>query len=297
MKKTTLSLVIALLFCIIHPVAAKDKTYIYRNRADWVKLNKLSNKQLAGQTLMHPCTTITAQQMTDMLNSLELNKAKLLKKEKFDTSNIFTPVEARKYAPLIVKALEQAAPNQVVNMSIVHKRPMFVIRNDFVSVINIYITDEGVNFNFSKLFAKLKGDYKQASRIDESLNKAKSIRVSLTAKEGQVLVPDADAIILKPGYDFASNFAAIPEEIDTTQVIPAKEKATKDQTKSVTTNKQETTNAPQTAKNTEILTPESQTTPAQDVKTRLSELEALKNQALITNAEYKQKRKEILKDL
>lgn len=271
-------------FAVITPVVAKKTNYIYRKRANWVKLVQLSNKQLAGHQLNHPYTNITSEQMTGMLMSLKLNKAQLFKKG-YKTTEIFNVIEARKYAPLLVKAFMEAGPNQVINMSVVHKRPYFILRNDHISIINMFVTDRGLHLNFTKLYAKLTGDYKQASRLDESIRKAKSIRVSLQPGPGQSLVSEHNEIILDPYYDFANN-VVIPQPV----VDSAKSDKDKDSGSSPAQNNMHQSNL--------ALSPGGQTTPPQqDIKTRLQTLEDLRKSKLISEAEYKQKRNKILQEL
>lgn len=283
MKKLHLSalLVLAVAILVSPLVEAKRSDYVYRSRANWVKLIKLSTKQLAGQTLNHPYQQVTVDQMTAMLQSLHMNKKKLFKKEEFKTSEIFSPIEARKYAPLLVKALEKASPNEVVNMAVVHRRPYFVLRNDFISILNVFAGQDGVHFYFSKLFARLDGDYQQASNVDKSIRKAKSIRVSLDAREGQILTPNGNELILNPTHNYgdAQAFAATeytPAPKNVAGSVPSKKMAKK-------------TNA--------TLKPEPTQGGAYSVKTRLQQLESLKAANLISTSEYKRKRSEILNQL
>lgn len=270
--------------------ALAKTNYIYRSRANWVKLNKLSNKQLAGQTLSHPYTAITIDQMTSMLASLNLNKKKLFKgkeAEEFKTTEIFSTLEAKKYAPLLVQALNEATPNEIVNMAIVHKRPYFVLRNDYISIINVYAKEDGVHFNFSKMFARLNGDYQQASRVDESIRKAKSVRVSLDAGAGQILVGDGSEIVLSPSFDYGTNQALAVVTTETSQ--PQANTQTTAATVPAST---------KNAKTTVAVAPEPvSSTSASDVQSRLQKLEELKKSKLISTAEYNQKRAEILSQL
>lgn len=266
MKKRILMAALAVIMVLPTAGFAKGKNYIYRSRANWVKFIKLSNKQLAGVTLQHPATEITAPQMEAMLLSLTMSKASLFKKE-IKTNEIFSIEEARKYAPYVVQALKQAGPNQVVNVSIVHERPYWVIQKDFLSMINVYKDDEGLHFNFSKLFAKLTSDYEQASKLDKAINDAKTLRVGLEAQSGQKLAySSSEEVILDPGFDFVNNV---------TRTVVAQEKyhvnASKADDKTVT-----------------------QTGSASE---RLKALENLKIQKLISDSEYRKKRKEIVKDL
>lgn len=278
MKRLMMILTLAAVFC--STLSFAGSSYVYRSRANWVKVSKLSNKQLAGQTLNHPYEMLSTDQMTAMLQSLQLNRHKMFKNEEFKTSEIFSPIEAKKYAPLLVQALKEAGPNEIVNMAIVHKRPYFILRNDFISVINVFAKEDGVHFHFAKLFARLNGDYQQASQVDESIRKAKSVRISLDSSEGQSILGDGNEIVLNPNYDFATN-QALAVVTPTTQTAPVKTAVTKPVA---------------TKPAASVLTPEPVTT-NEDVQSRLSKLEELKKSKLITSAEYKQKRAEILSQL
>jgi len=276
MKKgiiTILLLIIA--FSYTASVFAKSKTYIYRKRAEWVKLVTLSNKQLAGQVLAHPDTEISSEKMTSLLTNLTMNKAQLFKKG-IKTSEIFTLEEAQRFAPLIVKALKQAQQNQVVNVSIVHKRPLYILRNDHLSLINIYVKEDGVHFYFAKVFAKLNGDYEQATRIYEAIRKAKSIRVSLATIPGQIISSDGKEITMDPTQEYS-----IPSSVvSTAKASPA-----------------DAANNIESVAQKELSVDDEPLLPKTDIKTRLERLEELKKAGLITNKEYKNKRKELLKEI
>jgi hypothetical protein len=267
-------------------VASAKTAYVYRQRANWVKLQKLSSKQMAGQTLAHPIANLTADDIEFMLLSIEMNRKSLLKKG-IDTTEVFSSFEARRFAPYIVQALEKAGPNEVVNMSIVHKRPAFILRNDYVSNINIYVNDEGVHFFFNKLFARLVGDYSQMSNIDESLKKAKTMRVNLDARNGQKIAFDNPLhIVMEPRHDFASDVAVEKEKdtLNNDELLRAKSKrkVAKDDVAPVPT--------------TSWSSPAPAKAPS-DTASRLRQLDQLKKDGLITPAEYTKKRQTILNTL
>lgn len=253
---------------------AKSNIYIYRHRADWVKLSKLSKKQLGDTQLLHPFE-ISIPQMETMLLSLSLNKASAFKKE-VKEKDIFNLEEARKYAPFLVEALHKASPNEVVNMSVIQKRAYFVMRSDYLTMVNVFATEEGVHFNFRKLFAKLDGDYEQASKLDRAIRDAKSLRVSLEAKEGQkIAFQDPMELILDPRYDFSGTGVALRYEEE--PMPRAKEDAKKKKSPY-----HEESVAVQNSQNT---------------KDRLTQLEELKSSRLISDKEYERKRQEILNSL
>lgn len=283
MKKILLSITgfFIALFLIAPHAEALGKNYIYRSRAQWVKLEKLTKKELAGQSLSHPTSQITSDQMEAMLMTLQMQKGTLFKKE-LNTTQIFNDLEAKRFAPYIVQALNQATPQEVVNVSVIHKRPYFILRNDYVSNISIFLTDQGLHFYFNKLFARLDGDYQQASNIDEALKDAKSIRVDLSAGPGQKLtMNDGKEIVLDTGFDFASGVAQIKQEQAQEDADALKAKSER---KSKKNKKQDST---ATAESTA-------TTDSSDITERLKKLEELKKQKLVTESEYQAKKKEIL---
>jgi hypothetical protein len=272
---STLLLLLVLIPSFSH---AASKNYIYRHRANWVKLAKLSNKQQAGQQLQHPNLSITPNQMSEMLMSIKLTKGKMFS-ENVSEIEVFTKAEANKYAPLLIKALSIADPNQVVNMAIVHKRPHFILRSDFISIANVYVKEGKLHLYFTKIYAKLDGDYKQASRIDEAIRRAKSVRTSFKIGEGQVISPNGKEIILDLGHMFVRNETA--EELQVN--IPASKKTKKVSNKKIKKQRKEVyhTNSNET----------------KSAASRLRTLDNLKKEKLISEKEYQLKKKEILAEL
>ncbi|MCP5464108.1 MAG: hypothetical protein H7A33_03695 [Deltaproteobacteria bacterium] len=275
MKKiiTVMAATFVLFTSFMGSAQAGKNQYVYRDRADWVKVVKLSAKQLGGVTLHHPVSNITPDQLTGMLSNITMNKKKVFKKE-LQVSEVFSPEEARKFAPLILEALRKAGPNQVVNVSLVHKRPMFVVRQDYLSMMNVYQTEQGLHFYFTKLFAKLDGDYEQASNLDQAIRKARGIRVGLEAGEGQILLADGNELVFDTNRSYEGSVPAFAE------TAPAKQQSAK---------KIKTAEA---SLQPELAAPSSQT-----MQGRLETLENLKQAKLISKKEYEAKRAQILSEL
>lgn len=282
--KTLRLIPLMLILCVFASDAlALGKNYLYRSRASWVKLEKLGKKELAGQTLSHPAAHLTTATMEAMLMSLQMQKGQIFKKE-LNTTQVFNDLEAKKFAPYIVEALAQATPYQVVNISVIHKRPYFILRNDYVSNVSIFVTEKGVHFYFNKLFARLEGDYQQASNIDEALNNAKSIRVDLAAGPGQQLtMNDGKEIVLAAGFDFATGVAALKQQQADEDSEALKAKSERKQKKSKTDDV--------------AVTSTTTSSSSTSIADRLRALDDLKKQKLITETEYQQKKKEILQNL
>jgi hypothetical protein len=261
--------------------AVAKKRYVYRKRAEWVKFDKVSKGKLKklGLTLDHP-VNISANQMEAMLRSLTLTKGSNFKNE-LKEKNVFSMEEARKYAPLIVKALNQAESNEYVNVAIVHKRPYFIIRADYFSMISIYVTGNDIHFDFRKLWAKLHGDYEQASKLDAAINNAQSFHVNLELGPGQRRsLSNANEVIMDRTYDFWSqSVMGTTSEAPPAYYQPANSDGEMVQP------------VPTPA-------PVYRQAPAEThVKARLQQLEDLKKSGLITNKEYNEKRSQILSDL
>lgn len=288
-----LAFFLAVTIVLPHVGWAKN-SFVYRQRANWVRLVKLSNKQLAGQVLQHPTESITADEMENMLLSLQMNKKSTFKKN-IDTLEVFSSFEARRFAGPIVQALAQASPNEVVNVSVIHKRPTFILRNDYVSNINVFVNEEGVHFFFNKLFARLEGDYNAMSNMDEMLKKAKTMRVTLDAKAGQKLsFNNPMHVILEQQHDFAGDVVVEKqkdEAINKEMLKPKKDRkpiASSDDTSEFNDTPVATSSAPKSV---------SSSGSSSDTASRLRKLEQLHNEKLITDAEYQKKRSEILNAL
>src|SRR3989338_494072 len=103
----------AVLLCLVllPSFASADSTFIYSNRANWVKIDKASPKKVPLGHIMHPAN-ITEEQMEAMLTSVKIAKRYVLKKEVY-SADVFDSWEARKFASYIVQALGQADADHV----------------------------------------------------------------------------------------------------------------------------------------------------------------------------------------
>jgi len=255
-----------------------ESDYLYRQRVNWVKLDKADSDNVPLSDLKHPYT-ISVDQMEAMLLSIKIDKKYLLKKG-VDSLDVFNAWEARKYASLFVDALAKANNDQVVNFSVVHKRPTFILRNDRLTMGNVFAASDGVHFQFTKLFAPLEGDYEASAEINKAFRKAKTIRVSLAAGEGQVLsYTNQYELIMNPSYNFASSVQVqemLKQADDENQMKSASKRGKGDLVDN------QATVAPSSNKS---------------ATERLKELDALKTQKLISEGEYQQLRKKILSEL
>ncbi|MBX7147600.1 hypothetical protein K1X76_00820 [bacterium] len=283
MKKIQLFTALMGLF-VSFSVFAKEE-YLYRRNVNWVKINDASSKDIPLGTLKHPNNSISVEQMEGMLLSIKINKQAMFKKE-VNSVDVFDAWEARQYAPLLAEGLSKAGPDQVVNFSMVHKRPIFILQKDYISIANVFVATDGVHFQFTKLYAKIEGDYQAAHDMDKALRKAHTMRLALDAGAGQMLSYNGTSeIVLDPAYDFVS------------QAYNRLAKAREDEEQSLRGKKA----AKKEVSEEQKLKPGVSSTPSYsnsgDPAARLKKLDTLKAQKLITDKEYQDLRKKILSEL
>jgi hypothetical protein len=224
--------------------------------------------------------------MQAILESVKLARRFLLKKE-IETQDVFSVDEARKFSPPLVEALSQAQGDEVVYFSVIHKRPLFILQNDLLTMGSLWAEADGIHIHFDKLFAKLEGDYQASTHTDRAIRNAKSLRVSLEAGPGQKLSYDHPMeIIVEPNTDFV--------------VAPTVSTPTMEPTTPTVENK-----PAKTGKVAKTSSPRAETTPvatrsvagASSVGQRLQNLENLRAQKLISEKEYTELRQKILSEI
>lgn len=285
--KRLVSYILCAAILLTATVAVAKTEYIYRKRANWVKIKKADPKYVPLGALKQPYTDVTVDQMEAMLLSIKIAKKYLLKKD-LKTLDVFNSWEARKFSPYLVEALAKAEPDQVVHFSIINKRPLFILRNDRLTMGHLWVDGEGIHFQFTKLFAKLTGDYESSASMDKLMRKAKTMRVSLEANKGQKLsYASTTEIILDPNYNFVDQMYQERE-----QDRLAEEQEMRGSKGS----------APQASSGSQATTPGSYSGSSTsgsegDVAARLRKLENLKKQKLISEKEYQDYRKKILSEI
>lgn len=278
-------LFLAVFLCVAGNTAdllAKSK-YIFRQRLNWVKIIKADPKDVPLGTLSHPYRSVTVDEMEAMLLSIKVSKRYVLKKE-IKTADVFNSWEARKFAPHLVEALRKVDADQVVHFSVIHKRPIFILRADYLTMGNLWVSTDGVHFQFTKLFAKMVGDYQASANMDKAVRKAKTRRLSLEAGDGQKLSYESTTeIIMDPNYDFINQVAREQEEqrLADEEFLLGKKKGKKKTRKSKQAR----------------LSGTSEVATSGDITARLKRLENLKKEKLITQKEYQELRKKILSDI
>lgn len=278
MKKKILLVVLML----ASTVAFAKSDYIFRQRVNWVKLEKGDSSVVALGSIRHPAKNMTQDQMEAMLLSVKIGRRFVIKKD-IETADVFNSWEARKFAPYLVEALSKATSDQVVNFAVIHKRPTFILQNDRLTMGYLWVADDGIHFYFTKLFAKIEGDYEASAHIDKAIRRAKSLRISLEAGPGQKLSYNSPMeIIMDANYDFITQTAN--ERLAQTRAEEEEMKGTKNKPQAVA----EQGRSPRTSPTV---------SGSGNVADRLKQLDALKSQKLINEAEYQKLRAKILADI
>lgn len=284
-------LILAALIISLLPLSAlaRKSTYIVTNhRFNFIKLKEVKNKVAEQKQMTHP-RNIEESQIRAILESIKLSKRQLFSKD-IDTQDVFNEKAIDYLAPALVRAFREASPNEEVVISYLVKQPYFIIRNDRLNIANMWIHGNELHIRFQKLYAKLLGDTDKRGRHDKQIAKAQGLRVDLDLQPGQMMaIGDDKELIVELDHNFQADLERAAR-LEKKQVIPD-EKTTK-------TAKAETTTAASTeATAATATTTTAATVDSGDIRTRLSKLEQLRREGLINNKEYKEKKKEILKDL
>ncbi len=272
------------LFCFSSSLSAAEKIWKQNNNpSNYIGLEKIKDSVAEDLVLNHPYT-IDEKKITDMLMSVRYNKALLFRKDIKDQQVFFdTDLIEKKFAPRIAEAFQKVTPNQVIVVSMVQKDPLFILRNDRLNIFKMFIAQDGLHIKFLKADSQLSGDYQANTTGARLAQNAKGLKLSLEPQPGQKLsFTDAQELILDLNTDFAAMVDKRAEEDAELE---------KEKSKRVKRSDAATTVAPSAP--VKPLTTEVKKAPAE----RLKDLKALKEQGLITNAEYETKKKEILKDL
>ena len=299
-------IVLALIVCWPAVVMSAKTTYIATNhRFNYVKLKEVKSSEAAERNITQPKDLDTLG-LKEALRSVKLSRSYIIKKE-VDSQRVFDDVSIDFLAPNLAKAFAQANDREIVVFSFLMKNPIFILRNDRLNLGRMWISGNELHIRFSKLYAKVTGDIDKRGNEAKAIARSRGLRVRLELGPGQKLaINDPEEVVLDLNY----NYAQTPEEakpIPTTtktmsgEVVPVPgvgtaadaKAATKTQGGAMASNSTPTT-AGTTATTTTATT---MAGTANSVKGRLQSLEDLKNEGVITDKEYKDKRKEILKDL
>lgn len=289
----------ALAVIVIWPAVllAAKTTYIATNhRFNYVKLKEVKSSVAAERDMTHPKDLDTLG-LKEALRSVKLSRSYIIKKE-VDTQRVFDDDSIEFLAPNLAKAFSQANDREEIVFSYLMKNPRFILRNDRLNLGVMWISGNELHIKFKKLYAKVTGDIDKRGNEAKAIARARGLRMKLDLGQGQTMgLGDPDELVLNLNY----NYAETPERakpIPTTtrtmsgEIVPVPGVGTK--TKTATGTEGGTMASNSTPATTEATTTADTTN---SVKGRLQSLEELKNEGVITDKEYKEKRKEILKDL
>lgn len=243
--------------CLISLSAyAKKTTYIYTdNRFNFVKIVEMDKKEAAAMAPDQPFV-ISSDKVANALKNIKLSRSFVMKKET-ETQEVFDSRGVTFLAPKISEALASAGAADKVVFSYLVKDPTFFMRNDSVTIGQIWVRGSEMHIKFDKILAKLSGDYDKRGDYSKVVSRARGLRIALEVGEGQSFGDSTDEIVINTG-DSSAAIAAVAEDTKSVVLVDEKPKTTKE---------------------------------------RLKELKLLKRDGLITEDEYKEKRRDILKGL
>jgi hypothetical protein len=261
MQKKTVAILAS--FLLLAGCAKSDYLYKSPNKIDSVRIAKASRSEKKGG-LNHPYT-LGPRQIREILGSLYFNKKVLLRIDVKDRE-LFQERHIEFLATYLQEAFKKVGPEQVVSVSYFTQSRSFGLMNDRLTIFRAYMKEDGLHFKFSKVYAKLLGDRTTQGK-QRATGEARGIGVSLEVQPGQ------------------NRISWKPEEI----VFDVKRQFAKGETGKKWRGKSAD------SKKKKVITrrPKRKLTAHE----RLKELDRLKEEELITEKEYKKKRKVILRDL
>lgn len=289
MKKVMLIVLVAALLPV--SAIAKKTTYIVTNhRFNYVKLVEVKSREASERGMTQP-KEIDGEQMRAILESIKLSRRHLLNKD-VDTQDAFNDSSVNFLAPALVKAFRAATPDDEVVFSFLMKEPIFIMRNDRLNLGTAWIRDNELHIKFEKLYAKLEGDTDARGNEGKEIANARGLRIDLDLQPGQTMdVKDPDELVVDLGHNFSTDVAAADAE-------KAKaEQAEKDKAAKKGKRQMAKTQEPAEAAPAAAAPATTSVSKVADVQQRLQTLDQLKKDNLITDKEYQEKKKEILKDL
>lgn len=247
---------------------AGKTTYIVTNhRLNYVKLKEVKGSVMEGRAMTHPAA-LDETGLRQALASINLSRSYLISKE-VDTLRVFDENAVNFLAPAFAKAFSRAKSNEEIVFSYLAKNPVFIIRNDRLTVGTAWIHENELHIKFSKFYAKVLGDIDKRGNEDKAASSARGLRVKLDLGEGQKYgISDPEEVILDLHYNYAKKPEEVKKSEEEAGVTMAGEKIS-------------------AGGDVPALTP----------KERLKQLDQLKKEGLINKEEYDTKRAEIIKEL
>lgn len=269
-QKVWLVILLAGYFFLPSLAQATKSTYVYTDRRfQSVKRVEVDADDLKDRQVNHPFT-FSELQLRDMLSALKFDKKALFNKNDEADEAIFNQPSLDLLVPNLVKAFQEAQPNEEVIFSFVTHKPKILMRDDRLTIAKSWVEGNQLHIHFKKLMAKISNDYDKMSDVNIAISKAQGVRVSILIQPGQQFGKSTDEVLL------AISPAGAVAENKPVDKAPAKENA---KPVSVTT---ATPPLPTDANATEG---------------RLQQLDSLKKKGLINKNEYQKKREEILNSL
>lgn len=290
MKRISGVLFAVVMAAIIPTAAFAGKTTYIANdhRFNYVKLSEVKNSLIEMRKMTHP-VTLDENGVRTALASIKLARSYIVKKE-VDTQQVFDERSINFLAPNLTKALAQASPAEEIVFSYLSKEPLFVLRNDRLTMGKAWVEGNELHISFDKLYAKLIGDVDKRGNEAKAAARAQGLRVSLELSPGQKLgIQDTDEIVLDLHYDYAQKPLEVAP-VNTTMAgdkIPDATPADDSKKKGKKESKAKQESLAQAA-------PAAVTPTLED---RIRSLDDLKKKGLLSKKEYEEKKREILKGL
>lgn len=257
-NKRIIVLAILLVFVSASAHARKTRYVATNHRFNYVSINEIKGKDAEDRGITQPAV-LEKDKVASALRSIYITK-KNFGSKKVHLIRLFNDDSIEFLSENMTKAFSQASSSEEIGFSYLLKDPLIIIRNDRLVIGYAWVHNNNeIYFRFAKLYAQITGDVDKRGEERKAIDRSTSLRVALKEGPGQKKVGDDILIVNIDSPELAS-----------ANTVEA---------------------APQIAPQTEIQTAEG------TVEERLSKLNNLKNEGLITDSEYKKKKKEILKGL
>lgn len=273
------------------PVEAKTKI-IYKQKNNPANYVKLVDFKEAKELHLNQPYNFTEDQMADLLRSLRYSKRALFS-DQVKTRRVFEEEYIEKYTPLLVKAFKEATPEDMVYLSVAQKRPWYIVRDDRLTQVAMWVTGQELHTRFDKTEAKLAGDYQAHTPEGQKMRReAVGLRITLEPQQGQKFAFDSASEII---LDLNSNWEAIVTQIEAEEEklrLEAEIEKARGSKKKQLKAEAESKGVP--------TAPPAVPVSAVDQKNaeeRLTELKKLKDKGLINQQDYDKKKEEILKGM
>ena len=255
---------LVLLSLVSSPALADEFIYKSTNKIDFIKLDRAKKEEREGG-LKHPYP-FGPEQIRATIRSIHFNKKILLIKDIQDRQ-LFSEANVEFLAPYLIEAFGKAKPEEVVVVSYFTRDTKVVIQDDRLTVFRAFVKEDGLHIRFTKLYAKMLGD-RTTMGAERATREARGMRVALELQPGQNRISwRPEELVFDLAY-FASGEAGEEKK------LPLKNGKGKKEARGI----------------------ESEGT-GKSVKDRLQELDQLKKSELITEKEYRKKRRELIEQL